>query len=166
MTRWLPARLSALFSSTRLFPALQHLPVSCNLFLRQLQHVQLPQLSSLTAHGSMDADLGHLTSHAFCICFPKLNGRDILRLSMHQILQRAPRSMKRLSIADGNIVGAHTDRVEHIFPPPAVALATLSSLVYLDFLHGTTIADWRYLLTAASRPCFAAQLTHLALRMQ
>ena len=74
--------------------------------------------------------------------------------------------MKRLSIADGNIVGAHTDRVEHIFPPPAVALATLSSLVYLDFLHGTTIADWRYLLTAASRPCFAAQLTHLALRMQ
>ena len=62
-------------------------------------------------------------------------------------------------------MGAHTDRVEHIFPPPAVALATLSSLVYLDFLHGTTIADWRYLLTAASRPCFAAQLTHLALRV-
>lgn len=52
-----------------------------------------------------------------------------------------------------------------LFPSLGVAATQLSSLVYLDFLNGLTLADFAYLLTAASPPTFATRLTHLALRV-
>ena len=41
----------------------------------------------------------------------------------------------------------------------------LPSLVYLDILDGLTLADLTYLLDPVAPPRFAAQLTHLALKV-
>ena len=60
---------------------------------------------------------------------------------------------------------SHQVRLDNVLAPPSAAPAALSSLVYLELLYTLTLADCRYLLTPASPPCFAAQLTHLALRV-
>ena len=85
---------------------------------------------------------------------------------------RAPRCLQQLSVSYRTL-----DRLDnygaHVFPPPSTpmsssfspAVSALSNIVYVDFIDGLTARDWKYLLTPNTPPVFAAQLTHLALRL-
>ena len=83
------------------------------------------------------------------------------RSMLRETLIRAPR-MQQLAVRDGTIKQPSS---HHISPPASMRPYHLSSLVYLEFIDGLLLADWTYLLTAAAPPVFAAQLTHLALRV-
>jgi len=81
-----------------------------------------------------------------------------------RVLNQASR-IQQLSIADEVHRRQQSTRLPFIFPLPSAAPFPLSRLTYLDFLHGLTLVNLTSLLAAKSPPIFAAQLTHLALRV-
>lgn len=150
---------------TSRFPSLQHLTV-CGDFLQQqpLALTQLPSLSSFTAHGVSSADLTDISVRTLCLRCIDSNWSGNSREQMCRLLTSAPRSVQQLSLSDSRVDRTDVDRAQHVFPPPRIVSASLSNLVYLDFIDGLTLDDWTYLLTPTSPPMFAVQLTHLALR--
>ena len=150
------------------FPALLHLDLSDQRLLQQMTHTQPPHLSSFTVrvHDVAEADFTLVHTRALCLrCYEDEedgtppNFREQLR----RVLTRAP-LMQQLSLSVTN----QTDSAAaaHVFLPASAAPSTLSRLIYLEFLDGFTLSDLTYLLTAAAPPIFAAQLTHLALRVR
>ena len=141
------------------FTSLVHLNIACGLFLMRLTTCQLPQLSSLTIIPPTveESDFRHITAHTFRLSVPD---------KVSVLLLRPPAHVQYLSLSSTEDDLAEDRRTHHVFPPNSVARITLSSLVYLDFLDGLTLADITYLLDATSPPVFATQLTHLALRVQ
>ena len=132
----------------------------------ELQLTPPPALSSLTTCETEGADLLYSNTHTLCLRRSDRYTRWCRPEVLRDTLQRCPR-MQQLSIAhDKNNDWFRIDPVEHVFPPPSNTPTALSSLVYLDFLRGATLNDCRYLLASASPPCFAAQLTHFALRVR
>ena len=78
------------------------------------------------------------------------------------MLAHAPAHVQHLAISV-----ARTDSdIPFDIAPSSTGPSPLSSLVYLEFIDGLTLTDWTYQLDATSPPVFAAQLTHLALRVQ
>ena len=147
-------------------PSLMHLTVNDDCYLPRLATSHPPHLSSLTVHGSVDVDLSHITTRAFCLR-PFWNGKyrsselDTLRAGM---LLRAPR-MQQLAVFDTRHASRGRPRTSTVFPLLSAAPSSLSQLVHLEFVEGLTLADLRYLLSPSSPPVFTAQLTHLALRV-
>ena len=146
-----------------MFPSLLHVTASSDWPLRQVSVSQPPPLSSFTVLGGQDIDLSHINTRTFHIFYTADHNQDSRRCHMRDMLARAPR-MQQLAITDYNLKRTESDRATVIFPPPA-APSALSDLTYLEFINSLALADLSYLLDAASPPVFAAQLTHLALRV-
>ena len=151
-------------------PSLLHLTVSDNGFLRQVAAAPLPQLSSLTVFGVTDADLSRIATRTFCLR-PSNNDWDVRRATMltlrdvlRNTLMRA-HGIQQVAFSASRGWPAESTLASSIFPPPSDSPAGLSHLVYFEFLDGFTLVDWMSLFTAAAPPVFAAQLTHLALRL-
>ena len=107
------------------------------------------------------ADLTCFNMCTFCLRYPR-EYRGGLSLVQCKALLSAPR-MQQLSVSAKPNAGEHF--VQVFLLPVAAVPAAQFNLVYLGFPDGLTHADLTYLLTAAAPPVFAAQLTHLALKL-
>ena len=153
-------------SSIGQFPSLQHLTLHCGGILRSLESVQLPQLSSFTVHGVMDADLLPVDTRVFRLsCSARDGSRQVSGIKMCHMLTCSPH-MRQLVIEDDKPKWTSKARSYHLFPEPSAVPASLSQLTYLELLVGLQLVDLHYLLNTSSPPSFAAQLTHLALGVQ
>ena len=150
------------------FRSLLHLTIADHEVLRLLATAgaQLSPLSSLTVYALVaGADLTHINTRSFRVLCPEYDRRDNRREQIYQMMRRAPRSVLQLALHDSNAMRTDRDRLQHVFPSADAASFPLCHLTYLEFVVGPTLTDLTYLLTAGSPPTFAAQLTHLALRV-
>jgi len=143
------------------FPSLQHLTVRCSRFLHMLEFIQPPPLSSLTVHVATGVNLSHVSTRTVCLCFEQEEGR----VGWRKAVGGAPSLFLHIQHLSISVKRNNNDRRYQVFSPHAEAGPAMTQLTYLDFLHGLTLADLTFLLTASSPPAFAAQLTHLALRV-
>ena len=145
-------------------PSLLHLTVSCDKLQKQLVATEPRQLSSFTVHGLTDADLSHFHTCTFRLCWSGSDRWNDIKLECNA-LERIPRKIQQLAlsrITDGTHSFA---RSYSAFKPAETKPDVLSHLSYLEFVDDLAFVDLAYLLAVRSPPTFAAQLTHLALRV-
>jgi len=155
-------------SWTAQFPSLLHLSVADPSLLRELSDTTLPPLASFQAQLADvdDVDLAHISAHSLSLrCFDDEDGEQRSREKIAQLLRNAP-PMQQLTVADVRISRTYSAAVNSVFSPAVASPACLSTILYLEWCEGLTLADWTYLLTPTSPPIFAGQLTHLALAVQ
>ena len=155
-----------------MLPSLQHLNVSCNTFMRQIDTARLPQLSSFTVpvldrlcFTSTHTRSFRLRATDLDIDSNRRKWRTIIRSCG---LLRCTLPMQQLTLCDERI-NQHMydkDRSSHVFPAAGADSADLTRLTYLEFVDSLALVDLTYLLTPTAPPVFARQLTHLALRVQ
>ena len=141
-------------------PSLSHLTVSDIGLLRQLATAQLPQLSSFTVHTELGVDLSHIsvrTLHLTSYQHTKWN-----RSRLNYSLVCVSRPLQQLAINDPAYYFRGGDGS---FASGAPGAAAISGIVYFEWVEGFTRAGLTELLTPSTPPVFAAQLTHLALRV-
>ena len=162
-----------------MFPSLLHLSIGSSGLLPRLApfrwpdaHERLssstvpqraPLFSSFTVHGSvvLDTDLSHISTRTLCVYYSSFDSVAADR-GVCDMLMWAPR-MQQLSIDDISL--SRHNHPFHVFPTGTVASSRFSELVYLDFVACIPLADLTYLLDCTAPPVFAAQLTHLALKV-
>ena len=111
-----------------------------------------------------DVNLSRISTRTFCLrCAPCCETHNCFREQMCYILMCAPR-MRQLALSDSREEWEMRERATRVLP--LAAFSALSDLVYLEFLDGLMLVDLRQLLNPIPPPDFAAQLTHLALRVQ
>ena len=144
------------------FPSLSYLTVSRDAVIHEFATVPLPPLSSFTVYNTPERDMSHITKRTFCLfasgglCTEREESRDALT--------RAPR-MRQLAFSTGRVYWTASDDDCHIFALGPTLSSPLSNHVYLEFLVGLALIDLADLLSPTSSPGFAAQLTHIALRV-
>ena len=153
--------------SLELFPSLLHLRVSSRQLAMQLTAVRPPQsLSSFTVVHLNGGRFAHITARSFQLTWANQMAEE----KGCDLFARAPSGMQQLTVSYLTATTWGKYRTARIFPKklPATFSASavaLSNLVYIDLSDGLTLGDLAYLLTPASPPVFAAQLTHLAIRV-
>ena len=124
----------------------------------------LPRLSSFTIYDTPDVDMSKISTKALCLLASNVYEPPKPRGWIRDVLNRAPQ-MQQLALSARRSLQAGGEDGCYILPLPSSLSSPVSSLVYLDFLDGLTLSDLAYLLSVPSPPAFAAQLTHMALRV-
>ena len=146
------------------FPSLSHLTVWCRGFMRMVPSSQMLHLTSLTVHVPSTTVLDHIDTRTLCFVCTERRPAEWSGPAITDMLERAAR-IQQLSISYPDNDKPAGDFISPVFPPTSALFPGFARLSYLDYIDGLTLADITYLLTSSSPPVFAAQLTHLALRV-
>ena len=174
--------LSALIASLQHFTRLRSLELHCAPSeLANEVAISLDSLSALTSL-VLNTDIGtsdKLTASLHRLCASQLDHLTLSHKQLHHLVTQQPYSalprLRSLTIVtpviSSSIFGWPADATfDQTFPPFTARVSTgpcvLSSLVCLEFLNGLIHTHLAGLLDAAAPPTFAAQLTHLALRVR